>query len=51
MILTNIDWEELLDLKKNGVGYSTNSFLHILTENIEKHAAIKAKSNKTLTLI
>lgn len=50
MILTNIDWDELLDLKKNGVGYSTNSFLHILTENIEKHVAIKAKSNKTLTL-
>ena len=50
MILTNIDWDELLDLKKNGVGYSTNSFLRILTENIEKYAAIKAKSNKTLTL-
>ena len=27
-----------------------DSFLHILTKKIKKHAAIKIKSNKTLTL-
>ena len=43
-------WEKLLDLKKNDVDYSLDSFLYVLTEKIWKHMSIKTKYNKLLTL-
>lgn len=37
-------------MKKNDIYYSLDSFFHVLAEKIEKHAPIKTKSNKTITL-
>ena len=34
-------WEKLLDLKKNDIDYSLDSFLYVLTEKIWKHMSIK----------
>ena len=43
---TNINWDELLDLKKNDVDYSMNSFLYVLTQKMERHVPVNTKSKK-----
>ena len=37
-------------MKKNDVYYSLDSFFHVLAEKIVKHAPIKTKFNKMITL-
>ena len=43
---TNINWDELLDLKKNDVDYSMDSFLYVLTQKMERHVPVNTKSKK-----
>ena len=43
---TNINWDELLDLKKNDVDYSMDSFLYVLTQKMERHMPVNTKSKK-----
>ena len=43
---TNINWDELLDLKKNDVDYSMDSFLYVLTQKMGRHVPVNTKSKK-----
>ena len=48
--INNINWEEVSESKRNDVNYFMDSFLHIATDQRDKHIHIKTKSNKTFTL-